>query len=185
MTRSARERMLAGEVYDAGDAQLRDDRVRCRVQCQRLNGTSAADPAERDAILRELLGELGPRTEIVSPFQCDYGYQISVGAGTFVNFGAVILDSAPVRIGADVQIGPSVQLVTPTHPLDPDARRTGIEWALPIQIGDGAWLATGVIVCPGVTIGPGAVIGAGSVVLSDMPARHLCAGSPCRVIRPV
>jgi maltose O-acetyltransferase len=90
-----------------------------------------------------------------------------------------------VRIGDDVQIGPSVQLVTPRHPLDPVERRTQIEWAKPIVIGDGAWLAAGVIVCPGVTIGAGAVVGAGSVVVSDLPERHLCLGNPCRVVRPV
>ena len=112
--------------------------------------------------------------EIVSPFQCDYGYQISVGARTFINFGAVILDSAKVTIGDDVQIGPNVQLVTPTHPLDPAQRRTGLEFSAPITIGDGAWLATGVIVCPGVTIGPDCVVGAGSVVTKDLPGGHLC-----------
>jgi maltose O-acetyltransferase len=76
-------------------------------------------------------------------------------------------------------------MVTPLHPLDPGERRTQIEWAEPITIGDGAWLATGVIVCPGVTIGAGCVVGAGSVVISDLPGRHLCVGNPCRVIREV
>ncbi|HXD66989.1 MAG TPA: sugar O-acetyltransferase, partial [Solirubrobacteraceae bacterium] len=100
-------------------------------------------------------------------------------------FGVVILDSAPVRIGDDVQIGPGVHLVTPTHPLDAVKRRTQLESAQPIVVEDGAWLATGVIVCPGVTIGAGAVVGAGSVVLGDLPPRHLCAGNPCSVVRAV
>jgi maltose O-acetyltransferase len=97
----------------------------------------------------------------------------------------VILDSAPVSIGDDVQIGPGMQLVTPSHPLDPDERRTGLEWGAPVTIEDDAWLATGVIVCPGVTIGTGCVIGAGSVVTRDMPARHLCFGNPCRPVRAI
>jgi maltose O-acetyltransferase len=82
-----------------------------------------------------------------------------------------------------VQIGPSVHLITPTHPLDPTARRTRYESALPIDIGNGAWLASGVIVLPGVTIGADAVVGAGSVVTKDVPARHLCFGNPARVVR--
>ena len=182
---SHKQRMLAGEAYLADDAELVADRRRCRVLSEQLNSTSVSEPFAREAILRALLQEIGDETEIMSPFQCDYGYQISVGARTFINFGAVILDSAPVRIGADVQIGPGVQLVTPTHPLDPVERRTRIEWAEPITIADGTWLATGVIVCPGVTIGAGAVVGAGSVVTADLPARHLCYGNPCRAVRPV
>jgi maltose O-acetyltransferase len=182
---SHKDRMLAGEPYLADDPELLDDRRHCRLLTEQLNATSVAEPFERQEILRTLLGGIGDSTDILSPFQCDYGYQITVGARTFINVGAVILDSAPVWIGDDVQIGPSVQLVTPLHPLDPVERRTQTEWAKPIIIGDGAWLASGVIVCPGVTIGAGAVVGAGSVVVADLPERHLCLGNPCRVVREV
>ncbi len=175
--------MLAGDWYLAADAELAGDRRRCRLATERLNATSVADSHRRQLILRELLGGLGEETEIMSPFQCDYGYQIEIGSRTFINFGVVILDSAPVRVGDDVQLGPSVQLVTPTHPLDPERRRTGLESAAPIAICDDVWLATGVIICPGVTVGPGAVVGAGSVVTRDLPPRHLCLGNPCRPVR--
>lgn len=182
---SHRDLMLAGQAYRSDDPELREDRRRCRLLTERLNATSVADPGDRREILDTLLGSLGESAEILSPFQCDYGYRISVGARSFINFGAIILDSAEVRIGNDVQIGPSVQLVTPLHPLDPDERRTMAEWAKPITIEDDAWLATGVIVCPGVTIGAGAVIAAGSLVTADMPARHLCVGHPCRPVREI
>jgi maltose O-acetyltransferase len=178
-----KEKMLAGDPYLADDEELVADRRRCRVALERLNATSVADSGTRVAILDELLGGLGDETEILSPFHCDYGYQVGVGSRTFINFGAVILDSSPVRIGDDVQIGPCVQLVTPTHPLDPDERRTRIELSAPITICDDVWLATGVIVGPGVTIGQGTTVGAGSVVTRDLPARHLCLGNPCRPVR--
>lgn len=177
--------MLAGDPYLADDPELLAERRRSRLLCEQLNATSVSEPFEREEILRTLLGSFGDAVEIVSPFLCDYGYQISVGARTFINFGAVILDGATVQIGEDVQIGPRVQLVTPQHPLDPVKRRTLTEWAEPIVIADGAWLAAGAIVCPGVTVGAGAVIGAGSVVTADMPARHLCFGNPCRPVREV
>jgi maltose O-acetyltransferase len=180
---SQKQRLLTGEPYFANDRQLLADRRDARLLTERLNATSAAEPALRREILANLLGVLGDAAEILSPFQCDYGYQITVGVRTFINFGAVILDSAPVRIGDDVQIGPGVQLVTPIHPLDPAQRRTLIESAAPIEIGDGAWLATGVIVCPGVTVGADTVVGAGSVVTKDLPAGHLAVGNPCRVVR--
>lgn len=180
-----KQRLLAGEPYLAGASDLVADRRHAHLLTERLNVTSADEPEQRQAILAELLGDIGEQTEILSPFACDYGYQISVGARTFINFGAVILDSARVSIGDDVQIGPGVQVVTPTHPLDAAERRTGIEWGAPITIKSDAWLATGVIVCPGVTIGAGCVIGAGSVVTKDMPGGHLCFGSPCRPVRAI
>ena len=175
--------MLRGEPYLAGADELLAERRHCRLLCERFNGMSFADTDARRAILHELLAELGEGAEVMAPFQCDYGYQIRIGARTFVNYNAVVLDAAPVTIGADVQIGPNVQLLTALHPLESAPRRRGLETAESIVIADGAWLAAGVIVCPGVSIGAAAVVGAGSVVTSDIPARHLCVGNPCRVIR--
>ena len=118
------------------------------------NATSPRDTARRRQILSDLLGSLGEGTEIRPPFYCDYGYQTHVGARTFISFGLVALDVASITIGSDVQIGPRVQLLTPTHPLDPEARREKWEAAEPISIGDNVWLGGGVVVCPGVESGP-------------------------------
>jgi maltose O-acetyltransferase len=182
---SEKERMLRGEPYLTNDPELLLDRKNCVLLCERFNATSFGETVARRAILDELLGDLGEEADVIAPFHCDYGYHITVGARTFINYGAVILDGAAVRIGDDVQIGPSVKLLTPTHALDHDARRRGVENVAPVTIGDGAWLATGVIVCPGVTIGENTVVGAGSVVTKDLPAGHLCLGNPCRVIREI
>jgi maltose O-acetyltransferase len=180
---SAKELMLAGEPYDANDPELVADRKRCRLRIEHFNGTSFGQAAVRRESLHELLGELGEGAEVMAPFECDYGYQITVGPRTFINYGAIVLDAATVTIGADVQIGPRVQLLTALHPLEGGPRRRGIETARPVSIGDGAWLAAGVIVCPGVSIGAETVVGAGSVVTRDLPARHLCLGNPCRPVR--
>lgn len=180
---SQQQRMLAGEAYNAGDPDLLEQRRQCRLLVERFNAVSFEHTQARRAILQDLLGEVGDGAEVMAPFECDYGYQISIGARTFINYGAVVLDAAKVTIGSDVQIGPRVQLLTALHPLQAEPRRRGIETAEPVSIGDSAWLAAGVIVCPGVTIGPEAVIGAGSVVTRDMPAGHLCVGNPCRAVR--
>ena len=148
---------------------------------RRFNASEDGD--ERMAILRELLGEVGDGVVIKPPLFMDYGYQTTIGAGTFINSGAVILDVGRVVIGADVQIGPNVQLLTPTHPLEPELRRSGAEAAEPITIGDNVWLGGGVIVCPGVTIGRDTVVGAGAVVTRDLPPGVLAVGNPARVIR--
>jgi len=182
-TRSQRERMLAGDLYNADDPELVRDGERAEGLMKAFNESSPSDPAGRRRILLELLGSLGEATEIRPPLYCDYGYHTHVGAGGFVNFGLVALDVAPIHIGDDVQIGPNVQLLTPTHPLEPEQRRAKWEAAEPIAIGDNVWLGGGVIVCPGVTIGADTVVGAGAVVTSDLPAGVLAVGTPARILR--
>lgn len=178
-----KDRMLRGDSYRLDDPDLRADLDRCAELVAQYNDTRVTDRELRPALLAKLLGAVGAGTMVLPPLHVNYGYQTTIGAGTFVNVGVVILDVARVSIGDDVRIGPGVQLLTPTHPLDPAARRTGLQAAEPITIGDGVWLGGGVIVCPGVTIGTDAVVGAGSVVTRDIPARVLAVGNPCRVVR--
>lgn len=176
--------MLRGELYLAGaDPELEADAIRCDGLLAAFNATRATDVDARRRILTELLGAVGEAVVVRPPLQMDYGYQTTIGAHTFVNGGCVILDVARVTIGERCQIGPNVQLLTPTHPLDPDARRTGLEAAEPIAIGDNVWLGGGVIVCPGVTVGPDTVVGAGAVVTRDLPPRVMAVGNAARVIR--
>ncbi len=182
-TRTQRERMLAGDLYIADDPVLAQESQRALALMQQYNDSLSSDPAARRRILLDLLGSLGEGTEIRPPFYCDYGYQTHIGARTFINFGLVALDVARIDIGDDVQIGPRVQLLTPTHPLEPEARRAKWEAAAPITIGDNVWLGGGVIVCPGVTVGTDTVVGAGSVVTRDLPSGVLAAGAPARVVR--
>jgi maltose O-acetyltransferase len=181
--RSQRERMLAGDLYIADDPELAREAGRAARLTRAFNDSAPEDAVEGRRILEELLGSLGEGTEILPPFYCDYGYHTHIGSGGFVNFGLVALDVAPIHIGDDVQIGPYVQLLTPTHPLEPGLRRAKWEAAEPIAIGDNVWLGGGAIVLPGVTIGPDTVVGAGAVVTSDLPAGVLALGTPARVVR--
>jgi maltose O-acetyltransferase len=178
-----KSRMIHGQAYLASDPELAADRLACRLLVERFNATSAAEPELRAVLLHQLLGHLGPDSAVLPHFECDYGYQIRIGARTFVNYGAVFLDCAAITISDDVELGPNVSLLTATHPLEPAARRTGYESAKPITIGFGAWLGGGVVVCPGVTIGDETVVGAGAVVIHDLPPRVLAAGNPAAVIR--
>jgi maltose O-acetyltransferase len=181
--RTQKERMLGGELYLASDPELVAAHEGARLLVERFNATSVTDREERLAVLRDLLGRVGEGTEIRPPFQCDYGFPISLGARSFINYGAIILDCASVTIGDEVQIATGVQLLTATHPLEAETRRQGWESAAPISIADGAWLGSGAIVCPGVTIGENTVVGAGSVVTRDLPTGVLAVGNPCRVVR--
>jgi maltose O-acetyltransferase len=181
--RTMRERMLAGELYLANDPAIAEEQARAAKLLDRFNQTGVDDGVERHGLLLELLGEFGEGSEIKPPLRCDYGYRIRVGARTFVNYGLVALDVASIAIGDDVQIGPNVQLLTPTHPIDPDSRRAKWEAAEPIAIESNVWLGGGVIVLPGVTVGENTVVGAGSIVTKDLPPNVVAAGNPARIVR--
>jgi maltose O-acetyltransferase len=178
-------RMLSGELYLADDPGIATAQARAQELQERYNATPHADQEARDRLLRELLGEVGDGVVVRPPFFCDYGSHISIGARTFVNYDCVLLDVAPIRIGAACQLAPRVQLLTATHPIDPEPRRIGWESAEPIEIADNVWLGGGAIVCPGVTIGEDTVVGAGAVVTRDLPAGVVAAGVPARVVREI
>lgn len=181
--RTQRERMLAGDLYIADDPELAAESLRARLLLDEFNRAPADAAEERERVLGRLLGAFGAGSEIRAPLYCDYGHAIRIGARTFVNFGLVALDVAPIVIGDDVQIGPNVQLLTPTHPLEAEARRAKWEAAEPITIESNVWLGGGVIVLPGVTIGQNTVVGAGAVVTRDLPSDVVAVGVPARVIR--
>ncbi|MFB6895697.1 sugar O-acetyltransferase [Streptomyces hydrogenans] len=181
--RTQLERMLAGDLYIADDPQIAE-RQRQAMRLAADYQTSYLDAPERArTLLGKLLGSMGEDVEVRPPLYVDYGSNITIGARTFVNYNLTALDVAAITIGEDCQIGPNVQLLTPTHPLEPQPRRDKLEAALPITLGDNVWLGGGVIVCPGVTIGDNSVIGAGSVVTKDIPANVVAVGSPARPVR--
>ena len=182
-TLTMRERMHAGLPYIADDPDLEEESFVARDLAEAFNATSARQGPLRRILLEQLLGAVGPETQVRPPFRVDYGTRMRIGARTFANFGLVALDVAPITIGDDVQIGPNVQLLTPTHPVDAEQRRAKWEGGRPITIGDNVWLGGGVIVCPGVTIGDNTVVGAGSVVVRDLPADVVAVGNPATVVK--
>ncbi|MBB1261351.1 sugar O-acetyltransferase [Streptomyces alkaliterrae] len=175
----------AGEPYRADNPAIAADLIRAECLAARFNATPADDPRARRAALEALLGEVGEDVEIRPPLYVDHGSRVSVGAHSFVNFGAVLLDMAPITIGAYAQFGPRVQLLTPSHPIDPGRRRESWQCAKPITIGENVWLGGGVIVCPGVTIGDNTVVGAGAVVTRPLPPNVVAVGNPARVLREI
>ena len=179
-----REKMLAGELYDALDPELVAARTRARDLCQSLNATREADAEARRAILRALFGAGGDSVWMQPPFWCDYGTNIELGERVFFNFNCVVLDVCRVRIGSFTLFGPGAQVLTPMHPLDPELRRRE-EYGKPVDIGADVWVGAGALILPGVTVGSRSVIGAGSVVTRDVPDGVFAAGNPCRVIRAI
>jgi maltose O-acetyltransferase len=180
-----REKMLAGELYQAWDPDLIEGRAFAKAVLREINSAQGGNRAIIKAALGRLLGGMGADAWIEPPFHCDYGKNIHLGDGVFFNFNCVILDGAKVEIGARSIFGPHVQIYTASHPMDSDERAKGLEFSKPISIGTDVWVGGGAIILPGVKIGNRCVIGAGSVVNRSLPDGVLAAGNPCRIIRPV
>ncbi|OIN24152.1 sugar O-acetyltransferase [Vibrio barjaei] len=184
-TKTEREKMLAGEAYQAWDEELLQARVNCRKILKKLND-SIPNTEDWKQAQEALIPNCSGNLYLEPPFRCDYGENIHVGKNFYANFNCVILDVNVVEIGDNVLFAPNVQIYTAGHPLDVKGRvEDEVEFGLPIKIGHNVWLGGGVIVCPGVTIGDNAVVGAGSVVTKDIPANSLAVGNPCKVIKEI
>jgi maltose O-acetyltransferase len=173
------------EMYDDLRPELIAARVAAVQATNAYNASYGASPAEREALLRQVVGSAGDGCNFEPTFRCEFGSNIHLGARFFANFDCVMLDRERITIGDDVLFGPKVGLYTSNHALDPQERADGGCWARPITIGNNVWLGGGVTVLPGVSIGDGAVVGAGAVVTKDVPARVIVAGNPARVLRPI
>ncbi|SNR28502.1 sugar O-acetyltransferase [Puniceibacterium sediminis] len=175
---SEKHKMIAGELYRPGDAELVADRVRAQGLMRAYNQTILGD-TERADLLAQLFG-CAEAVAVRAPVYVDYGYNIRLGRDVFLNYGCVLLDVCPITIGDKTAIGPYVQILTADHPRDGATRDAGLEFGRPITIGRNVWIGGGAIVLPGVTIGVDAIIGAGSVVTRDVPAGATVGGSPAR-----
>jgi maltose O-acetyltransferase len=179
--RSEKEKMLAGEWYRAVGREIIDDQHRTHILLHNYNSTLPDEADRRAALLRDLLGSIGEDTVIRPPFYCDYGTNISLGKGVFLNFGCVFLDVVAIEVGDLCQIGTMVQVLTADHPRDPEMRSQSYERGVPVRIGRNVWIGSGAIILPGISIGDDAIVGAGSVVTRDVPPGATVMGNPARL----
>lgn len=183
--RSEKEKMLAGERYDASDPELVAARERANALTQQYNQTDPGDTDARQHLIEDLFGSAGEDCHVEPPFRCDYGENIHVGDGFYANFDCVMLDVCRIDIGDDCLLGPSVHIYTATHPLDPAERRSGVEYGEPVSIGDNVWIGGQAVINPGVSISDNAVVGSGAVVIDDVPAGVVVQGNPASVVREI
>lgn len=177
--------MLSGELYNAADEELKEERAQAREVVHRYNQLMPSQADERMALIRGLLGSVGDSFNIGQGFHCDYGYNIHIGRNFYCNVNCVFLDTATIRIGDDAFLGPNVGLYAAEHPTDVETRNKAIEYANPITIGDNVWIGGNTVVLGGVTIGNNSVIGAGSVVTRDIPDNVIAVGNPCKVVKQI
>ncbi|GGI15174.1 maltose O-acetyltransferase [Gottfriedia solisilvae] len=180
-----KEKMINGELYLAGDAELVKEREIARRLTREFNTTTETESRKRESILKQLFGSTGESLYIEPTFRCDYGYNIHVGQNFYANFDCVILDVCPVNIGENCFMAPGVHIYTATHPLDPIERASGVEFGKPVTIGDNVWLGGRAIINPGVTIGDNVVVASGAVVTKDVPNNVVVGGNPARVLKEI
>lgn len=183
--KTEKEKMLNGELYDAGDPVLMEERVNARRQTRIYNQTLETEDQRRYELLSELLGSTGQRFHIEPPFRCDYGYNIRLGENFYANYDCVFLDVCEIRIGDNCFIAPGVHIYTATHPLNAKERITGAEFGKPVIIGHNVWIGGRAVINPGVTVGNNVVIASGAVVTKDVPDNVLVGGNPARIIKTI
>lgn len=178
-----KEKAMAGMLYNPGN--MHDDLAKCKELCAEYNRLMPSQIEERRRLLKKLLGKTGEEFHIEQNFWCDYGYNIEIGENFYANHNLVILDGAKVKFGDNCFIAPNCGFYTAGHPLNAEIRNSGLEYALPITVGDDVWIGGNVCVMPGATIGNNVVIGGGSVVTKDIPSGVVAVGNPCRPIKKI
>ncbi|KIW02035.1 uncharacterized protein PV09_06538 [Verruconis gallopava] len=203
-TAKNRAAMEKGELYYAFTPDLVAARRRTELACERFNTAGDITRRQRVELWRDIVQDTSPLppphedaekdAELLEhvpwvhpPVHVDYGTNLKVGEGVFINFNCTFLDTCTITVGARTLLGPNVSLFSGTHPLDPAVRRgtAGPELGRPITIGEDCWIGGNAIILPGVKLGRGVVVGAGSVVTKDVPDFWVVAGNPARMLRKI
>ncbi|TDM01260.1 sugar O-acetyltransferase [Macrococcus hajekii] len=177
--------MLKGELYDPQDEVLVSDRLQAKLAIRSYNAVPENLQEERTKRIKTIFGSTGEHIHVESNLRVDYGYNIHVGENFYSNYDLTLLDVAAIEIGDNCMIAPSVHIYTATHPVHPQERNSGLEFAKPVKIGHNCWIGGRAIINPGVTIGDNVVIASGSVVTKDVQDNVVVAGAPARVIQVI
>lgn len=179
---SMRERIANGQLFTDYCEGLPEDRLKAKKLMKKLNDLEPDMFDERVKLLNEIFGKEA-KAWIEPPFYFCYGYNITLGEGTYINFNCNFIDDGKIRIGSKTMFGANVTIATVGHPIAPNMRE--YMYTAPVTIGNNCWIGASVTICPGVTIGDNSVIGAGSVVIKDIPANCVAVGNPCRIVREI
>ena len=181
-----REKMHSGDLYLSADEDLVAEQLTFVEKLYDFNATRPSEMEKRNALLKEMMGDIGEDCYIEPPFHSNWGGKhVHFGRNVYANFGLTCVDDTHIYVGDYTMFGPHVTLATAGHPICPELREKGYQYNMPIHIGKNCWLGASVIVMPGVTIGDNTVIGAGSIVTKDIPSGVVAVGNPCKVLREI
>lgn len=180
------ERLHSGEVYDPNDGEILEKQLQCLERLYDFNATRPSELNKRNTLLKDMFAEIGKDCYIEPPLHANWGgHHVHFGENVYANFNLTLVDDTHIYVGDHVMLGPNVTISAGTHPVAPELREKGMQYNLPVRIGNNVWIGSGAQILPGVTIGDNSVIGAGSVVTKDIPANVVAVGNPCRPMRKI
>jgi acetyltransferase-like isoleucine patch superfamily enzyme len=174
------EPIHGGGLMHAFMRQVTEDAMRLT---SRLNGTYHTQEEVRELFSKIIGRPVDENFRLFPPFHTNFGRNINVGKGVFINTGCHFQDQGGITLGDGTYIGSNVTLTTINHDYDPARRAT--TYPAPIVTGKNVWIGASVTVVPGVYIGDGAIVGAGSVVTKDVAPNTVVAGVPARFVRAI
>lgn len=186
------EKMTTGRLYNPTNKEIEKMHSVGMARCEKFNRISVRRKrAKRRALEKLIPSAKGKNVGVFAPLYCEYGVNIRLGEGCFINYGCTFLDVSPVTLGNGVFVGANVTFATPNHPLLAEERLPArypdgwydLEYSAPVTVEEGCWICSSATICGGVTIGKNSVVAAGAVVTQDVPPDSLVGGVPARVIR--
>ena len=181
-----RDKLHTGDLYLPNDPEVLEEQLGYMELLYEYNQTRPREQERRQALLRELLAEVGEECWIEPPFHANWGgHHVHFGRMVYANYGLTMVDDTHIYVGDCTMFGPNVVVATAGHPILPELREQQYQYNMPVRIGRNCWIGAGAIILPGITIGDNVVVGAGSVVTRDLPDSVVAAGNPCRVLREV
>ena len=181
-----RDKLHTGELYLPNDPEVLEEQLGYMELLYEYNQTRPWEQERRQALLRELLAEVGEGCWIEPPFHANWGgHHVHFGRMVYANYGLTMVDDTHIYVGDCTMFGPNVVVATAGHPILPELREQQYQYNIPVRIGRNCWIGAGAIILPGITIGDNVVVGAGSVVTRDLPDSVVAVGNPCRVLREV
>ena len=181
------KRRAGQREYIAAGSEMHLLMHRAAAEAQRItaviNGGFHAQEELR-ALFSQLTGrEPGEGFALFPPFYTDFGKNIAVGRGVFINAGCCFQDQGGIEIGDGCLIGHQVVIATLNHDLDP-ANRKSMRPA-PVRLGRNVWVGSHATILPGVSVGDDGATAAGAGFTKNVPAATVAAGVPARIVKKI
>lgn len=131
--------------------------------------------------LRELFGEVGEGSRVMTPTTVVRGRNVRIGRGVVVMNNVLFMSAGGITIEDEARVAANVQLISNNH----DLHNHDLLRCKPVLLKRNCWIGAGATILPGVTVGENAVVGAAAVVTHDVPPNTVVVGNPARIIRRI
>ncbi len=131
--------------------------------------------------LRELFGEVGENSRVMTPTTVVRGKNVRIGKNVVVMNNVLFMSAGGITIDDDALVAANAQLISNNH----DIHQHNILICKPVHLKRNCWIGAGATILPGVTVGENSVVGAASVVTKDVPDNVVVVGNPAHIIKNI